>query len=155
MLANWCLLQVIGVVIDFWSIWYSISVMIIYLNDSFYDMFWSQLYFSITEVFVFICAVSMSHSHKALPQYLIDAALGTSLFHIVQLCTDEKLLFFGDQIFITMVRNVALISSDVLFSVAFWKIGRGQKKNAFVVTVLHLMFFQLAFADYASFKLSS
>ncbi len=144
-----------GMTVSFWSVWYSCSVIIHYLNDSNYEYFGSQMFFSLTELFVFIIAGYLVDARTTLPPTLLHIALGTSLYHIFQLLLDEKFLFFGNPSFKAILRNIGLFSGDAFFSYAFASVRLINRRQwMFVVGVMfgNFIMFQFIFADSASYS---
>ena len=147
------LIFVVGVVLNFWSVFYSCTVLIHYLNDVNFRFWASQMYFSLSELFVFGTAVYLMDDRVTLPPSVIYAAMGTAMYHVFQLLLDENLLVIGKPGRL-VIRNLALFSSDFLFSIAFRAhLPNSRRKWLYIgsIMVANLLTFTFIFADDASF----
>lgn len=145
-----------AIILNLWSVWYSCSMPIQYLNDSNYDYFYSQLYYSLSELFIFTVAVILVDRTQDLNTYVVNYALGTSLYHMLQLMLDENIIF--NPAWRAMGRNIAFLSFDFMYSVVFYHSGGGgnaRRRWVFVVAtvIINFLLFQFVFADSASNQL--
>jgi hypothetical protein len=103
------------------SLWYSFVLMIHYHNDYWFNFYSPQLFFTITETFVFITMVILLDRKKVIPAPLWYCAAGTSAYHIFQLLLDE-----GGNIVrgVRLGRAVHMLLGDATSSAVLWMLGR-------------------------------
>jgi hypothetical protein len=147
--------------------WYVCSVPIHYLNDRYFGMFSSQLYYTVTELYcilVMICHVdkgapTLGNRWREARNVCLTLSAGISLSHIVQLGMDEP-FFIGSTMYLT-IRNIAIGGSDILnyYAALLLLSGKGRfflSRPVFfrivAIATANLVMFQLLFADVASFK---
>jgi hypothetical protein len=137
------------------AIWYSCSVLIHYYNDSFYDFYYSQLYYTLSEVAIYITATYLLDSKIQLPNKKIAfAVMGTAIYHMLQLNMDEPFLLFSPR----PLRNILLFMPDLLTTINLWKIHSPVGKDGWFIiqaVIFNFLAFQLLFADKASFTVAT
>ncbi|KAI3657645.1 hypothetical protein MP638_001364 [Amoeboaphelidium occidentale] len=150
----------VAILFNMWSLWYSSSILIHYFNDAFYEFFYSQLYFSLSDLVVFICGTYLLVQKTTLPIEILSVCLGINAFHIIELLLDEHFLIFNPN-FGLVLRNLALFFADFLFIVSVWSLKTFKhaflySKRKILYTILgsivfNFTVFRLLFADHASF----
>jgi hypothetical protein len=152
-------LLAIGVLVDLHSVFYSVIVLIHYNNDHFYDMIWSQSYFSFSEIFTFTVASYLLDKRAVLPLALVRMTFGVAAYHAIQLILDEKLMFLWLHTPRTLIRNSALLTPDLFFGIVLYRKSAIENKRDFYFIVCAILanfvLFQFIFADGASFSLRS
>jgi hypothetical protein len=150
---NLCYEMAIAILMSIPSIWYACAVLFHYLNDRYFPMYYSQLYFTVTElVCTIICIVHLERD-KPVHSTALMLMTGTALTHILQLLLDEPLLFVGRSL--AIVRNILLFLGDVGVLYAGLQLTKKfPKRNRTLMTivVVEIVLFHLVFADEASFS---
>lgn len=140
----------LGIVFNFFPLFYSWSVMFIYSNEHIESLYWSQLFYGVTELFVTLSLVMSSDSDSNVQTFALNASAGFCMFHLIQLIADEFSSIFDKK------RNTVLLVCDTgtllvcLYLVSsrnfqHWKVRAGFAGLGFMV-------FQFFFADEASFS---
>lgn len=149
-------LVLVALVASLASNWYSVSMLIHYLNDR-YAAFWSsQLAFSVTEAASFLVTLlHVSRETMAAPA-LATVQGGIATAHILQLMYDERWVVFGGNV----GRNVQLLACDAgaLACAVSLLVEAGLPRAAIVhrcagVATLLLVVFHVFIADAASMGL--
>jgi hypothetical protein len=134
------------------SIWYACAVLFHYLNDRYFPMYYSQLFYTITEILCsLICIVHLERDGPTHTRLLL-LMNGTALAHIVQLLADEPLLVFGRSS--AILRNVLFFVGDcsVLWAgLTLIQKSRQKMKIMGIIAITEMIVFHLFFADEASF----
>ncbi|KAI8901318.1 hypothetical protein BC833DRAFT_157740 [Globomyces pollinis-pini] len=148
-------LTCLAIVSNIPTVWYGCFVMMHYLNDRYYPMFYSQIYFSVTEIFsMMVMALHVNSKNQKYP-YLLLMVGGTALCHALQLGLDESLMNFDWRI---ILRNCLLMIGDVFTTFSTWNlIGKSIRRKGvyfILICICEIILFQLLFADFASFQLS-
>jgi hypothetical protein len=144
------------------SIWYSTSVIIHYTNDYWFDFYWSQMYYTLTECYMYIVAMAMLSKDTKLPVGVVCAGLGMAVHHACQLLLDEG--FGMVTSFYKFRRGTILLLTDSSYVVALvaapafqrWlqQVGQGPAAlRVLAVAVGLAVVFYTLFADGASFWL--
>ena len=136
------------------SVWYACIIPAHYLNDRYFPMFWSQLFFSLTELYCsVICAIHVSKSNPTLKNALL-VMCGTATAHSLQILLDEPLLI--SRHFGASLRNIFFFAGDVTIFLSGWslvsKINRA-RSIIIGVALVELLIFHTFFADEASFTI--
>jgi len=129
--------------------------MIHYLNDRYYPYYYSQLYFTLSELYCqIIVTAHISRNGKIYP-FLLTVLGGTALSHVFQLLMDEPWII-SDRLGPTF-RNLFLFFGDLAMVYCAWTILGGKRKGKlvqfFVVCFFKLLVFHIFFADKASFRI--
>jgi hypothetical protein len=151
----------VAVAVNQYSIWYSVSVLAHYINDSFMEFYWSQLYFTLSEIATYLIVVMLLDRNVSLPYPLLVMGCGISVYHITQLLLDEfsgmltsQKALFRDLVFISIdLTYLVAYFSDAPFRRAAQNSTRRTLVNIFQVVVCNALIFNLFFADRASFLL--
>ncbi len=146
------------------SLWYSTSALIHYTNDYWFDFYWSQMYYTLSEGYLYVLAAVLLRRDAQPPLLMLVAALGVAVYHIAQLLLDEALnmavsmhaLRRGTLLLVT---DVSYIGALVMASVSRRALQQGSSRVRFaaqvaVAAVLNAAVFYLVFADRASYGAS-
>ena len=149
------MLMLKGILLSLPSVWYVCSVMIHYLNDRYYPYYHSQLYFTLSELYCQIVAIThISRNGKSYPLSL-SLMGGTALSHVFQLLMDEPWIITDNSG--TTFRNISFLFGDLAMVYCAWAILGGKRKGKllqfFGICFFKLLTFHLFFADKASFRL--
>lgn len=103
------------------SLYYSCIVMMHYQNDFWYMVYSSQLFFVLTEAFVFCTIVVLLDRRKLVPAAVWYAAAGSAAYHICQLELDEwETIIRG----VKLGRSVHMLLGDVVNFAVLWSVGQ-------------------------------
>jgi hypothetical protein len=138
------------------SLWYGFIVMIHYHNDFWFNFYTSQLYFTLTEAFVFVTMTVLLDRAALVPAPMWYVAAGTSAYHMLQLLLDE-----GSNIIqgVRLGRTAHMLLGDAASSVVLWLLGRSchndPKSSRTAIRVASVVLaewlvFNLVFGDAAS-----
>jgi hypothetical protein len=145
----------VAVLLGIPNVWYACAIPIHYLNDRFFPYFWSQIFFSVTELISFtLCGLNLAND-KQHHQNLNFVLAGTSAAHIIQLLFDENFIIFGG--LIAALRNIMLLIGDLSACYAAWGLVKSASKAHLIVLGIalgELLLFHSIFADEASFSYS-
>lgn len=145
---------VIALLIDIPTIWYVCAVPVHYLNDRFFAMYNSQLYFSLSEL-ISVVVLIFHVSEKQVVVRKMGVVLGAiALAHGVQLLMDENFLINGSN-WVSSGRNMFMFVGDCANLFVAGRLGSGARywKWICVGAVGQIVIFQILFADFASFKI--
>ena len=135
------------------SVWYACIIPIHYLNDRYYPMYWSQLYFSLSELYCsVVCAIHITKLNGTFKNALLGMC-GTATAHMIQLLLDEPFLI--SRHFGASLRNVFFFAGDLIIFLAGWEyVSKAKKAHSIVagVAFAQLIMFHTFFADEASFS---
>lgn len=139
-------IALLGFIAQIPSVWYGAGTLMHYLNDHFFSFWYSQIWFSGTEVFTFIIA-SFALDQSFNDPFFINIAAGISLAHIIQLLVDEftNMNRIGRNLFLLLGDGLvfaALVQRNSTYKLKFSMIGS--------ITGVLLILFHLMFADDAS-----
>jgi hypothetical protein len=87
------------------------NVVFVYINEFIRSMLWSQVFFSIGEVFVALAILFYANVNQPTNVHLNNATIGSALFHAFQMLADEK--------FALVPRNLAFLIGDLSVVVYF------------------------------------
>jgi phage shock protein PspC (stress-responsive transcriptional regulator) len=101
----------LAIILQIPSIWYVCSVMIHYLNDRYFPMYYSQLFFTFSEIYSMV--VLMLHLSKDEKVYknLVIFMVSVSIFHVIELGMDEP--FFVSKNLNASIRNLMFLAGDL------------------------------------------
>ncbi|KAJ3341481.1 mitochondrial import inner membrane translocase subunit tim54, partial [Kappamyces sp. JEL0680] len=109
------------------SVWYVCSVMIHYMNDRYYPYYYSQLFFTISELSCQLIAIAHIRKDARIYRTALIYLGGSALSHIAQLLMDEPLLITSNGG--TTFRNLALVAGDAANLYAAWTLsGKWRRK---------------------------
>lgn len=103
------------------SLWYSFVTLIEYHNDFTFNFYSSQLFFTLTETFLFVTMVVLLDKKTLISAPVWYAAAGTSAYHIFQLLMDEGSSALRG---IGVGSTAHMLLADITSSVVLWSIGR-------------------------------
>jgi hypothetical protein len=138
--------------------WYAASVIIHYLNDRYFVMYSSQMYFTLTEFLSIVVLGMHVNRGDSVNQMGLQIVGGTALAHFFQLLLDEQFLIKSSPA--GTLRNSVFALNDIVNFYVSWKLIEGQTNRRKLTTfatcgLVQLIFFHFFMADFASFKLSS
>lgn len=101
----------IAIILQIPSIWYACSVIIHYLNDRYFPMYYSQLFFTVSEIYsMCILMLHLTKDGKIYKNLLVVMA-SVSIFHIIELGIDEP--FFVSKNLGASIRNLMFLAGDL------------------------------------------
>ena len=127
--------------------------------DYWFNFFYSQIFFTVSEAFVFCCAIALVDKTTQVPQPVWYAAAGTSAYHILQLVLDEGHNMLGRGGWHRLGRDTHMVLGDSIHLVALVMAGRqmfpGRKSRDVllriaIVAACEWVVFHTCFADAAS-----
>lgn len=131
-------------VAEYFPCYYSWNMVFTYLNEFMHPMFWSQSFFTATEMCILANLIYLADRRNPVHARLINIAAGLALFHFVQALLDEFSRFF-------QLRNLLFLTSDLAVFLYFRSFkGRKFWRQAVGTSLAAFLVFQLFFADLAS-----
>jgi hypothetical protein len=147
---------VAGLITSMPSVWYVCSVMIHYMNDRYFPYYYSQLFFTLSELSCQIISIIHVPKNEPVFRYALVYLGGTALSHLIQICMDEPFLVTSNPG--TTFRNFSLFIGDAFNLYAAYTLsGKWRRKIWYFawVSTVQLIAFYFFFADKASFTIFS
>ena len=121
----------------FYSHYYTWWSLFNYLNDDFYDQWYHQMYFSITELISTVCVVYLCNRDNSLYPKLLLLIIDIALFHIITSAGDQFVtnIFLNSGEFYQMARDLGFMIPDLMHvSVAGYYFVQWYRKPGHTVT---------------------
>ena len=121
----------------FYSHYYTWWSLFNYLNDDFYDQWYHQMYFSITELISTVCVVYLCNRDNSLYPKLLLLIIDIALFHIITSAGDQFVtnIFLNSGEFYQMARDLGFMIPDLMHvSVAGYYFVQWYRKPGHSVT---------------------
>jgi hypothetical protein len=134
-----------------------------YTNDYWFDFYWSQMYYTLSEGYLYIVTAVLLHREAQVPLVAVIMALGVAGYHISQLLLDEALnmmmslhaLRRGTFLLLTDASYIIALVAAPVFQRALQQMGvRRLALQVFAAAIANAVVFYLVFADSASFNVS-
>lgn len=136
------------------SVWYVCSVLVHYLNDRYFPMYYSQLFFTMTELFSTIVCILHLNNQGNIYKKLLIGMISISIFHILELFLDEP--FFVSSHIAGTIRNLLFLIGDICVAYAgcsLLKINTQNVRSVLLCILALGVVFHTFCADEASFNL--